>query len=1434
MRTSGVFPVRWAPKDGEKGQGVTIKSTSVRYAASTSGTSHPTSGWKDTVPTVSNGNYLWTWTHVEYSDDTTTDAYSVSRMGIDGKGIQSSKVTYSQQKDNVSPESITDWGTFPSKLTDGYWLYTKTHIVYSDNSATDSYSVAQVGVGSYYAGVSEYYKAGSSADKVPDGAPKSGTYVNGQTISTSWDTKHPTLTEAEPYLWNFEVSYDSRGNKYVTEARCIGNFAKGIKSIVEAYALSNSGSLGANGEPAITGTWTDEPQDCAPTSAYPYQWNKTTVTYNNDDTDVTYHVSAVRGDDGKGSVYIDLDNENDTMLYNQAGTLISDPCVSNISLYDNGKKVSNPPSFAITERSSGVSASVSVSVLKTTGITSNSGYVIVGCTYNGVPYTARFTVKRLVVIDKYDLGLSVNSITLNTSDGTLSDNTIKISVFRTGQNASRSRLATANNISTYGITAKIIPNGVGSTSYLLTFDNTGYANYAISEANARAWNNFAVVLLKDNVEVDRETVPINKVENGPQGKGGVVLDFDNDNDTMLYDGAGNLLSGNSVSQGTLLEGGDDVTTSVTKWEIAETTGGVSATISDSGKVTTTGITQTSGTVKVRATYNGKYYYAVITIKRLVGVDKFDIECSPNAITYNSTTKQASASSVKIKVYRTGQNGQRTLVQSLSLYHLTLRGYTDNSDNYTTVLTGRYNSGVSLIVYPDTYSQYRFELVDKDDKVLDSETIPISKTANGDSGRGIVSQTSYFTATDKATLAKKTDISDSYWSTAFPTTQVTEQQPYVWKSVYTVYTSGNPTWSTPELVATYRAGINQNLLENAAFRDDSHMGAWNVKSKYSSSSLKDDYTGSHIITSKNTSLPAGKNNRNYYHDTTKYRQSEAAYKECLQQLLYDTATKKLQPNTWYTLSFWYKCGSTSMSINQTSNGYGFATQKLYLVAGHKYVLFIAGYISQTAKDKGKKLRVHIYRDNAGDNNWSWGNNGKQAGVPFVDIDNVGSAVENRCTIGGSGCDFGEVPQTGEYLLSAYLYPNDSDRSTVDYGTATFSYVRMHDLTAQADTYVYPSCVDTNSPAYVDGVEVKAPSDMAVAIDGEQWNDGGGNQVWKRRIITFKTKSISGSQYVLWRLLPSPISGQQVFLSVCMPKLEEGMFSTGFVDTYEDTEGLQGCLLRDFIWQEGYECHNDEKLASWPRYLDIAYIEESVGVWKVYQCLQTHKASADKKPGTSGGASYWKVVDNMGPLYTPLLLADNAKIKIGQTNQFLITDSDNNIVGCLQGDISKPIFYIQEPQSETGISMGVDDHGNPYIKGNSRDVEQDNNTDYAFLLDPARGIFDFYGPSSQHFCVNDKGLSYSDSWGSQFGVSDNGFIYFNGQDASFADVLSVEINLDGFRFVQRTSDNNMIAHRKVSIDDKGYLKVNMDDIDVYYKDTKKWTTFDAEHFFSFKWN
>lgn len=524
MKIKGAFPVRWAAQNGIDGKGVTIVKTEIKYAVSTSGTTKPSIGWQTTIPSVSDGNYLWTWTHVEYSDGTKTDAYTTARQGVDGKGIKSSQVTYSLQESNVNPESITNWGSFPSELTDGYWLYTRTVITYSEGDTTTSYSVSQVGVGSYYAGVEEYYKAGESNTLVPDGAATQGTYVSGETISTSWRQDRPTLKASTPYLWNFEISSDSRGNRYVTAPRCIGNFAKGIVSIVETYAISAQGGVpqGMNYPNDIEeGDWTDEHFNAEPTNEKPYQWNKTVTTYNDGTKDTIYHVSAVKGADGKGSTYIDLDNENDSMLYDGSGNLIggnSGWVTSNISLYSNGQKITSKlPTFSIKERSASITyynAFISGQVLTVKGLTGDSGWVVVKCTYNNVEYTAKMTIKRLVGVDKYELQLNHNAVSYNTTTGALSNTDIAVEVYRTAQNGSRTKVTT---MATYTLTAKLYPNGASTNSRNITFNSSGNGTASITAEEAAAWTNFAIVLFKNGSEVDRETIPINKAQNGGQG-----------------------------------------------------------------------------------------------------------------------------------------------------------------------------------------------------------------------------------------------------------------------------------------------------------------------------------------------------------------------------------------------------------------------------------------------------------------------------------------------------------------------------------------------------------------------------------------------------------------------------------------------------------------------------------------------------------------------------------------------------------------------------------------------------------------------------------------------------------------------------------------------------------------------------------------------------
>lgn len=71
-------------KAGQNGSSVTVKSTSVTYQVSASGTTTPTGTWGDTVPTVPNGQFLWTKTVVTYSDGKSTTSYSVSYKGTNG------------------------------------------------------------------------------------------------------------------------------------------------------------------------------------------------------------------------------------------------------------------------------------------------------------------------------------------------------------------------------------------------------------------------------------------------------------------------------------------------------------------------------------------------------------------------------------------------------------------------------------------------------------------------------------------------------------------------------------------------------------------------------------------------------------------------------------------------------------------------------------------------------------------------------------------------------------------------------------------------------------------------------------------------------------------------------------------------------------------------------------------------------------------------------------------------------------------------------------------------------------------------------------------------------------------------------------------------------------------------------------------------------
>ena len=139
-------------KAGTNGTSVTVKSTSVTYQVGTSGTTKPTGTWQADVPSVGNGQYLWTKTVVNYSDGKSTEAYSVSYKGTNGTNgqngtsvtVSSTSVTYQASSGGTTPPTGTWQNSIPS-VGNGQFLWTKTVVNYSDGKSTTSYSVSYKG-----------------------------------------------------------------------------------------------------------------------------------------------------------------------------------------------------------------------------------------------------------------------------------------------------------------------------------------------------------------------------------------------------------------------------------------------------------------------------------------------------------------------------------------------------------------------------------------------------------------------------------------------------------------------------------------------------------------------------------------------------------------------------------------------------------------------------------------------------------------------------------------------------------------------------------------------------------------------------------------------------------------------------------------------------------------------------------------------------------------------------------------------------------------------------------------------------------------------------------------------------------------------------------------------------------------------------------------
>lgn len=311
---------KWAKIKGEAGAkgdkgdtGKGVKSTSVAYQVSTSGTTVPTGTWSGSVPSASAGQYLWTRTIITYTDDTTSTIYSVGRMGTNGangtngKSIGSVVNYYLATASSSGVTTATSgWTTAVQSVSAAKkYLWNYEVVKYTDGTVASTTVPCIIG---------SYGDRGSKGDKGDTGSTGNGiksitehyaVSTSNSTVPTSWSSTVPTMTESNKYLWNYETITYTNGTTVDTTKRVIGVYGnkgatgatgskgdkgdtgasgKGVKSTAVTYQASSSGTT------IPTGVWSATPP--ATSADKPYFWTRTIITYTDNTTSTAYNVGS--------------------------------------------------------------------------------------------------------------------------------------------------------------------------------------------------------------------------------------------------------------------------------------------------------------------------------------------------------------------------------------------------------------------------------------------------------------------------------------------------------------------------------------------------------------------------------------------------------------------------------------------------------------------------------------------------------------------------------------------------------------------------------------------------------------------------------------------------------------------------------------------------------------------------------------------------------------------------------------------------------------------------------------------------------------------------------------------------------------------------------------------------------------------------------------
>ena len=447
------------------------------------------------------------------------------------------------------------------------------------------------------------------------------------------------------------------------------------------------------------------------------------------------------GLDGDNSIFVSLDNQNDAVMCIEDGTVIASTLpTAKARLMDGEDTVGRSvlgTTLAANKQTLGNwslvchgctaefvgwvadSDSNDWVQIMVTGVTSDVASVDVNCEYtkHGVAgnYISILSVKKIYGLDKYELVFNPPIVSYNPNTDTYTPESFMVYVWKTTQEEDRHLLTslpgnTSNAVSQQDGSIRLqysVNKGVSWTTLygyssgksigktLFDIDGVESVDFRIQKYVVGESGGEWVLLDEEGVEIVGD------------GENTVQLTIDNGNDSVMCVEDGTVIASTlPIAQVYLYDGNNlmnnDLAASAWQTLVCDgcTAEWVSGYQSDGGKrFRVTAVTSDVAKVTARVSYKGNIYSVVHNIKKLYGLDKYEIITDPVSIAYNPNSGTHTPTSFNVYVYLTTQDEDRHLMATLPSHSTATDGdvrlqySTDNGSTWTT-LTG-YSSGKTI-------------------------------------------------------------------------------------------------------------------------------------------------------------------------------------------------------------------------------------------------------------------------------------------------------------------------------------------------------------------------------------------------------------------------------------------------------------------------------------------------------------------------------------------------------------------------------------------------------------------------------------------------------------------------------------------------------------------------------------------------------------------